>query len=208
MQAMRSFLARVLARMAYAVNATAPGVKRLLPKSLRRFLLLNVLGAQRGYPDVSRKVLETEILPEVARRHAKVLFVGTGSYTYRYERLFRRGQYTTIDSNPSNAVWGADDHIVGLIQELPRLRPPGSLDCVVLNGVFGFGVNDPDTMRAVAKALAESLQPNGSLIVGWNTDMHDDPERLNIFTAHFRRAPEPRRTFPGETHVYDFYVRQ
>ena len=81
---------KLLSRLAYALNDLLPGAKRLVPKSAARFLLLNVVGVQKSYPDVSRKVLEQEILPDIAKRYARVLFVGTGSYTYWYERLLDR----------------------------------------------------------------------------------------------------------------------
>ncbi len=195
-------------RLAHAVNGALPGVKKLLPKPVQRFVHLNLLGAQRAYPDVSRKVLETEILPSVASRYAHVLFVGTGSYTYWYERLFRPGQYTTIDSNPAQAVWGAADHIVAPVQEIARHRLPGSFDCAVLNGVFGFGTDDPAAMRVVAEALHAVTAPGAYLVLGWNHDMQDDPDRLGTFDGLFRHSGELRRTFGAETHVYDFYVRQ
>jgi len=196
-----------LSRLAYALNDLMPGAKRRLPKPLVRFVLLRLAGAQRGFPDESRRVLEQEILPGLARRYAKILFVGTGSYTYWYERLFRPDQFTTIDSNPAHPVWGAADNITAPIQEIGRHRSKGSFDCVVLNGVIGFGVNDPESMRATAKALHEVMKANAQLLVGWNTDISADPDALGIFAPYFRRTAEPRRTFSGETHVYDFYER-
>jgi hypothetical protein len=179
----------------------------MLPKPVLRFVLIHILGAQRSYPDVSRKVLETDILPAVAARYRHVLFVGTSSYTFWYERLFRPGQYTTIDANPAHAVWGADDHIVAPVQEIARHRPAGTFDCIVLNGVFGFGVDDPASMRAVAEALHAVTAPGAGLVLGWNHDMQDDPDRLQTFEGLFDHSGEPRRTFGAETHVYDFYVR-
>ena len=207
MPAMRGFLPRTLAVLLRAAYAALPALKGWLPKPLQRFLLLNVLGAQRGYPDISRQALETEILPSVARRYAQILFVGTASYTYWYERLFRPGQLTTIDSRPGEAVWGVEDHIVAPVQNIGRYRSASAFDCVVLNGVFGFGVDDPATMRAVAEALHRALQPDGCLVLGWNHDMQEDPDKLGTFDGLFNRSAELRRTFPGETHVYDFYRR-
>ncbi len=204
---MTGFLPRALAELARAVHTAVPALKDYLPKPLQRFLLLNVLGVQRSYPDVSRRVLETEILPAIARAFARVLFVGTSSYTYRYERLFGRGQLTPIESRPSEAVWGGPDHIVAPVQEIGRYRPAGSFDCAVLNGVFGFGVDEPVAMRAVAKALHGALKRDGYLVLGWNHDLQADPDKLGTFQGLFKHSGEPRRTFPGETHVYDFYRR-
>lgn len=197
---------RLLSRLAYALNALAPGAKRLVPKPVARFLLLNVVGVQGSYPDVSRKVLEQEILPDIAKRYGHVLFVGTASYTYWYERLFRPGQFTTIEANPAHDVWGTDDNIVAPVQELGRHRPKGSFDCVVLNGIFGFGIKEPEEMRLTAQVLHDALTPKGYLVLGWNDDMQEDPDKLGTFDGLFTHCA-PRRIFAGETHVYDFYER-
>jgi SAM-dependent methyltransferase len=192
----------------------SPLARRLLPKRLQRFILLEVLGTNRRYARMyhaaSRVCLERELLPWLARHYDRVLFVGTSSYTYHYERLFRPDQYTTLEIQPRGAVWGARQHIVAPVEEIGRHRPPGAFDCVVLNGVFGFGVDDPEHMRRVIVALHRALAPQGLLVVGWNTDLHDDPALLlaPYFAPNTREPWVARRTFPPETHVYDFYVRR
>ena len=151
-------------------------------------------------------------MPWLAQRYRRILFVGTGSYTYHYEKQFRRDQYTTIDWQPRNAVWGVRDHITAPIEEIGRHRPSGFFDCIILNGIFGFGVDEVDHMRSVIKALHDALGPHGLLVVGWNTDLHADPEALGLYDPYFTpNTQEPwvkRRHFPPETHVYDFYVRR
>jgi hypothetical protein len=183
---------------------------------VQRLLLLHVLGVNRRYGQLlvtpSRVCLEREVLPWLAGRCRRVLFVGTASYTHHYERLFEPGQYTTIDVHPSTAVWGSRDHIVGPIQDINRRRPKGSFDGIVLNGVLGFGVDRIEDMRLVLKEVHDALQPYGFLVVGWNTDLHDDPEALGLYEPFFTRNQEApwtgRREFPPETHVYDFYRRR
>ena len=94
----------------------SPLARKLLPKWAQRFLLLKVLQTNRRYAKIhdaaSRRCLERELLPWLAQHYSKILFVGTSSYTYHYEDQFRRGQYTTIDVQPRNAVWGGADHIL------------------------------------------------------------------------------------------------
>lgn len=192
----------------------SPLARKLLPKWAQRFLLLKVLQTNRRYARMyaaaSRLFLEGELLPWLARHYGRILFVGTSSYTYHYEELFRRGQYTTIDVQPRNAVWGGADHIVAPIEEIGRYRPAGSFDCIVLNGVFGFGVDDADHMRRVIEALHAALAAEGFLVVGWNTDRHADPAPLlaPYFVANTREPWVQRLSFPSETHVYDFLVRR
>jgi SAM-dependent methyltransferase len=193
----------------------SPLARRYLPKWAQRFLLLRVLQTNRRYAAMydapSRICMERELLPWIAGRYARVLFVGTSSYTYHYERLFRRAQYTTLEIQPRNAVWGGPDHIVAPIEEIGLHRPPGSFDCIVLNGVFGFGVDEAEHMRRVIRALHAALAPGGLLIVGWNTDKHDDPAPL--LEPYF--VPNTEEPWTGriafglpETHVYDFVVRR
>ncbi|MFI5000571.1 MAG: methyltransferase, partial [Reyranellales bacterium] len=84
-------------------------------------------------------------------------------------------------------------------------------DCIVFNGVFGFGIDSPDDMRRAVKAMHDALRPGGLLIVGWNTDLHADPEELGVLSPLFVRTGRtpwgPTRRYPAELHVYDFYVK-
>lgn len=172
--------------------------------------MLLAYGVNRPYghlPDLpSRRCLETEIMPWMRDRCGSVLFVGTASYTWHYETLFPPERYTTLDIAPAAAVWGASRHIVAPVQELTRHRPPGAFDGAILNGVLGFGVDTPQEMRRTFEELHRALRPEGVLVVGWNTDRHDDPEALRVLDG-FGRIDE-RRLFPPETHVYDVYRRQ
>ena len=193
----------------------SPLAKKILPKWLQRRLLLHVFGINRRYwrmyNAASRVCLERELFPWLAGRYRQILFVGTSSYTYHYEKAFRSDQYTTLEIQPRNAVWGAHHHIVAPVEEIGRHRPRGFFDCIILNGVFGFGVDTPDHMRATIAALAEVLAPGGLLVVGWNSNLHEDPAPLLL--ASFELATEEpcgrRRTFaPEETHIYEFYRRR
>lgn len=215
---MPSTVKAALAKVAYAGRRVAPGASRLLPKWLRRLVLLHIVDVNRPYAafpqSASRRFLEDQVLPRLRDTCPRILFVGAGSYTYQYEKIFRAdaAQFTTIDSNPGCAVWGARQHIMAPVQEIGRHRAEGSFDCVVLNGVFGFGVDDPAAMRSVVEAVHAILRPGGRMVLGWNADLHPDPAELGVLGSEF--APDPsspwgaRRTFPGETHVNDFYVRR
>ena len=193
--------------------------KKFLPKAAKRFILLNLQGLGHRYVHLrshpSRLFLEREILPWMGKRYSRVLFAGTAPYTCQFERLFRRSreQYTTIDPVHGTAVWGARNHILAPIQEIGQHRPKGYFDCIVFNGVFGFGIDDLDAQDDAIKALYEALAPNGLLLVGWNTNLLPDLEKLGLFEPYFTAAqglPWPHRTsFPlPETHVYDFYTRK
>jgi len=181
--------------------------RKLLPQRVQRSLLL-AYGVNRPYAHfpglASRQALGTEILPGLRDRCRSVLFVGTASYTWEYERLFAADRYTTLDIAPGAAVWGARRHIVSAVQELTQHRPEGFFDGVVMNGVLGFGIDTPEQMHRAFAELRRALPPQGLLVVGWNTDRHADPETLGLYDG-FERSGE-RRVFPPETHVYDVLV--
>lgn len=208
----------LLARASYAANSIAPGLKNLLPKPLRRWLLLNILNVNKAAATVaglaSRRFMEDDLLPWLRDRYSRILFVGTAPYTYHYEKLFeaRGDQFTTMDISPAVAVWGAANHIVGSIQEIGRWRPRGTFDCVVMNGVLGFGVDDTRAMRTTIEAIHDVLKPEGLLVIGWNVGRHDDPNTLGIYDSLFvpyEAMPwRQRMTFEPETHVNDFYIRR
>jgi SAM-dependent methyltransferase len=202
-----------------AMSLLSNAAKKLLPKQAKRFILLNLMGVRRRYDHLrshaSRRFLEHEILPWLGKHYARVLFVGTAPYTHQFERLFRRSheQYTTIDPVRGTEIWGARNHIVAPIQEIAAHRPKGYFDCIVFNGIFGFGIDDRDSQRAAIEILHDALAPGGLLLVGWNTNLMPDLDELGLFAPYFVEAkglPWPHRTsFPlPETHVYDFYTQR
>ena len=86
--------------------------------------------------------------------------------------MFSRKSYTTIDANPEQARYGAEQHIVDDVGNIERYIQPGSLDVVFLNGIIGWGLNSQDEAE---KAFADRcLRKGGHLVVGWN----DLPEHL------------------------------
>ena len=82
----------------------------------------------------------------------------------------------------------------------------------MLNGVFGFGVDDVDAMRTTIEAIHGILDLDGLLVLGWNTSRHADPASLGVLEPFFSATPQspwgPVRRFPSETHVYNFYTRR
>ena len=195
-------------------DSLARSARQLLPKEVQRSLL-SACGDNRPYAHLpglaSRQCLEAEILPWMRDRCRSILFVGTASYTWRYETLFPADRYTTLDIAAGAAVWGARHHIAAPVQDLSHHRQPGFFDGVILNGVLGFGIDTEQQMRRTFEELHRALAPGGLLVVGWNTDRHQDPEALDVYGDRFARVAEARwaerRGFPPETHVYDIYWR-
>jgi len=214
---MHDVMRRALARILQALNKAAPGAFSFLPKSVQRLVLLHLLDVNREYRASllgrpHRNFIEHALLPWLHNNHRRILFVGTASYTYHYERLFLadREQYTTIDFNPALKVWGARRHIIAPIQEIGRHRQRGFFDCVVLNGIFGFGVDDVDSMRETIAAIHDILRPSGLLVLGWNSDILRDPAASALESLFVPATDLPwaqRVEFQAEHHVFDFYRR-
>jgi SAM-dependent methyltransferase len=59
-------------------------------------------------------------------------------------------------------------HIVAPIQDVHLHVPPATFDVVVMNGVYGWGVNDRPALTAALTSIAAVLKPGGKLVLGWN----------------------------------------
>jgi hypothetical protein len=162
----------------------------------------------------SRRWLETDVLPVLpALGFRTMLFVGAKPYTFEYEGIVLRagGEFVTLDVDPSARLWGARRHVTAPAQQAADHFARERFDAVLLNGVFGFGIDTERDMNDSVAAVTAVLRRDGLLLVGWNDDRVDDPLRLPTVQGAFRAAdglPFPaRKSFPGETHRYEFLRR-
>jgi len=156
-----------------------------------------------------RRHLDRELIPVIGRRGGKVLFIGCRKYTKHCPRLLAaRGlECWTIDIDPIAARWGAPErHVIGDILDEPNHWPASSFDTIILNGVFGFGLNSERDQDAALRACRLLLAKDGWLVLGWNTDRSVDPSELPTLQNLFRPSSIPglaqRQTFAKSTHVY------
>lgn len=131
-----------------------------------------------------RKYLAAEIFPKISDgRYPRILFVGCRRYTQNYSSYFKgKGvDFWTTDIDPAAESWGAcGRHLVCDIRRIDELVPTRSFDLVILNGIFGFGVDDSDSMNQALRAIHNILRTGGALLVGWNEGMTEDPRGLEI----------------------------
>jgi SAM-dependent methyltransferase len=144
---------------------------------------------QRGfYTPPDRRVLERDILGELARDPAstRILFVGVQWYTTHYAAPFAGKTFATIDPEPKVARFGGDPHVVGKVQDLAAHFPGMVFDAIVMSGVIGFGLNDPAEVGRAIAACNAALRPGGWLILGINElkPTHVDPAG-NAAAKHF-----------------------
>jgi hypothetical protein len=163
------------------------------------------------YPD--RIYLKRKLIPAIARRGGKLLFVGCQRYTKHYPALFgmHGTECWTIDIDPSVARWGASNrHVVGNILDALDHWTASTFDTIVLNGVFGFGLNGVQDQEAALRVCRLLLKTDGRLILGWNTDRCGDPSGLSTVQRHFRLSSilglARRQTFAKSTHVIDTFT--
>ena len=180
-------------------------------------LARNALGLPNRMRTLDRDTLEQVILPAYAARAdiKTVLFVGCAWYTRHYERMLPGRVYWTIDPDPWKKRFGARRHIVAGLESLGAHIAPGSLDLIVCNGVFGWGLDDrADCERAFAGCF-EALRSAGELIIGWN----DVPELRPLELASLQSLARFRPLIfgplgsaqylanPENRHVFNFYAK-
>jgi hypothetical protein len=153
----------------------------------------HLLGNDRAFVSADRRLLEDRILPHFAAapRTLSVLFVGTHWYTRRCEQIFAGHRYRTIDIDPRAARHGsAQGHVTASAAEVASHYLAGSFDLVVVNGVFGWGLNERTQVEAAARGFFEVLRNGGDLVVGWNDIVGRRPHPVGptLETTGFIRA--------------------
>jgi len=150
-----------------------------------------------------RIVLEHQIFKHYAA-HAElqnILFVGCDADTAGYhETYFHDRRFVTVEPNELNRDFGAREHIVGTLEELGKHIPAGSLDLIICNGVFGWGLDDRADCERAFGACFDALRPLANLssdgTTFWNTGRSSwpacNPWRAFVLCSSSRCA---RRSF-------------
>lgn len=133
---------------------------------------------RRVRPD--RRVLERRIFPwlrSVPDYH-RVLFVGCAWYTQHYPRLFSDREFWTLECDPRLARFGGPRHVVDTCARVGDHFATASLDVVICNGVYGFGLDEASALDATIEGFHQVLRPGGLLVFGWNNVPVHDPLEL------------------------------
>lgn len=174
-------------------------------------------GTVFSLPTKDRRVLEAVILPHFANCEdfKRILFVGCAWYTRGYGRIFRDKQYSTLDADPAKSRWGAQRHICDSLVRVASHFSEGTLDVILCNGVFGWGLDAKPDVEAAFQGCHQCLRPGGVFMLGWN----DVPKRrpFPLESCESLRSFQPYRFAPFETnchrtgtrnkHTYSFYCR-
>lgn len=161
-----------------------------------------------------RRLLEDRLLPALAAAPTirRTLFCGSAAYTQHYEKIFRGGEFWTLDPHPRLRRYGARRHIVDRLQNLLRNDVGGEFDLIVCNGVIGWGLDDARDIEDAMAACHLALRQGGCLLLGWNDVYPRNRVRPKDVTALRRFEHIGFRGFPRhivvdgpECHVYDFF---
>ena len=178
--------------------------------------LRDTLPGRSRIRSADRRLLEETVLPGYAADASlgRLLFVGCDWYTREYVELFapRRERYRTVDIDPAKARFGAPGHVIAPMQEIDRHFAPGSIDVIVANGVYGFGIDDRAGLGAAFAAARAVLRPGGTLVLGWN-DVPAlapfDPEAVAGEAGFERdRAQSARRLAHDDRHAAAPHLRR
>lgn len=166
-----------------------------------------------------RRLLEQVLLPAYAADPAlrTLIFVGCDWYTRDYGDLFApdSARFRTVDIDPAKARFGSPGHLVAPMQDIARHFEPDSVDVIIANGIYGFGIDDRAGLEAAFAAARTVLRPGGTLLLGWN-DVPAlapfDPGDLAVEAGFERSAVSPLGAWrtPTDTplrHTFDAYAR-
>jgi len=162
-----------------------------------------------------RRVLEQVIIPFILSRFEPrtVLDIGREAYETFYNGFFTGREVWTIDRNPDNAPFGSRNHIVDDVVNLRDHFEERFFDFVLMNGVFGWGLNEGPAIEQAFAAIGTVLKPGGIFVLGWNNTPEltpvplDQVQALRMFRPFFFE-PLNGTSFQCSTyeHIYSFYT--
>ncbi len=195
-------------------------IKKWLRRLYRPFLIfIKVkLGVPVRFHSPARDLLEATILPYCASQDnlSRVLFIGTDWYTIHYRKLFKSTiEYWTIDPDPKQARYGANNHIVDYMENLEKYFDSGFFDIIFCNGVLGFGLNQKEPADRSFNSCHKCLCDGGLLIIGRDAAPDllpfsvDDLDSIRKFKPHkfppFETAHYSLK--PQHEYLYSFFMK-
>jgi SAM-dependent methyltransferase len=163
-----------------------------------------------------RHVLEEIIIPFVLSRFEppRVLEIGREAYGAFYNEFFVGRELWTVDWDAAKRPFGGRNHIVDDAANLRDHFPERYFDFVLMNGVFGWGLNEKGAIERAFAAVHAVLASGGIFVLGWNDTEDlvpvplDQVQSLKLFRPYFFE-PLSGTSFKCSTcaHTYNFYVR-
>ena len=194
-------------------------LKNLVSTNIKLKLLkiLPLIGIYNKNQVEDRVILEKTIFPYFINKldYQKVIFIGVGWYTMEYNKLFKKKEFWTIDFDPKMKKYGSKRHIIDSMENLDRYFKNNTIDLIICNGVYGWGLSDPKNIEKAFNVCYNLLVKNGIFIIGWNDLPGHRPVPLENCKAIKLFNPfvfEPlgvqtKLTNLLNGHTYSFYIK-
>ena len=111
-----------------------------------------------------RRILEQRIFPYFLHRTSckDILFVGCHWCTRGYNGLFQNEKnFWTLEVSPARAKYGATQHIIDKFENLTKHFAPESLDLILCNGVYDWGLSTGADAEVAFTGCVACLRPGG-----------------------------------------------
>lgn len=165
-----------------------------------------------------RDCLERIILPYVLGNHnpQRTLDIGREDYQTFYNLYFENRELWTLDFDPKRKKFGAKGHhITDDVANVKNHFEDGYFNFILMNGVFGWGLNDPVKIEQTFESIYKLLAPGGLFILGWNDIKDLTPMPLTEIKALKKLTPyvfpplesSQFKAATGE-HTYNFYIKE
>lgn len=207
---------RLLNSVLEKLDPFKPLARRVLPAPMldRAERTWKSLQARRILAEPDRHFLSEQVLPALGvSGPVRVYFVGVRAYTGPFlNQLSKAGhEVWTSDIDPAARAHGAGNrHLTFDITQAPPPTLPRDFNAVIMNGVFGYGVDDNAACRRALLTLRSVLAEDGRLLIGWNTDRC--PNLIALCESEGWRPADlnslPQSvSFPETTHRFDSFRR-
>lgn len=159
-----------------------------------------------------RDVLERIIFPYILSHHnpKTILDIGREDYQLFYNDFFKGRNLWTIDKDAKHQKFGAKNHIVDDVATLKKYFQNNYFDFILMNGVFGWGLNNEKKIQKTFTAIYDILKPQGIFILGWNDDIvpFKKIKSLNkLKKYYFKPLKTTQFKCINGNHNYNFYIK-
>ncbi len=160
-----------------------------------------------------RNILESVIFPHILAKYnpQTILDIGREDYQLFYNYFFKGRELSTIDMDTKHAEFGMPDHhTIDNATNLKKHYQNNYFDFILMNGVFGWGLDDEIDVQKSFNAIFDILKPGGIFILGYNDDIVpiDKIEGLNkLERLDFKALGGSKFDCNGGGHIYRFYIK-
>lgn len=163
-----------------------------------------------------RDVLERIIFPYILafKNPKKILDIGRESYQNFYNEFFKNRELWTMDINKRKKKFGSENHVTDSVVNIKKYFPKNNFDFILMNGVFGWGLNKPKEIEKALNGIYNVLKKKGVFVFGYNDTDDLIPIPLNKIKAlkkfkPYYFPPLKSNSFMANTgrHTYNFYKK-